>query len=77
MIYKRNFIKIINFNHEGKGDFTADILDYTSKHYIKNYLLHKGIISYLNNVSLNFDSKLSINQSQHKYAFKNNKQHPT
>lgn len=72
-LQKGNFIKIINFNHEGKGDFTADILDYTSNTTIKKLSITQGIISYLNNVSLNFDSKLSINQSQHKYAFKNNK----
>ncbi len=68
-----NHLKLENIQHTGKGDFTADVLDYTSKTNIGNINFSQGIISYLKNATLAFDSRLNIDQKNKKYAFKDNK----
>ncbi|MFN8295502.1 MAG: AsmA-like C-terminal region-containing protein [Chitinophagales bacterium] len=66
-------LKIEHLNHTGKGDFSSEILDYVSKTAIGKISVTQGIISYLKEANLSFDSKLNINQQQKKYAFKDNK----
>ncbi len=66
-------LKAEHINHTGTGDFSSDILDYTSKTEIEKISLAQGIVDYLKDTKLTFDSKLNIDQNQHKYAFKDNK----
>jgi len=66
-------LKVEHLNHAGKGDFTSDVLDYTSETDIEKLSVAQGIVGYLKDAKLTFDSKLNIDQKQHKYAFKDNK----
>ena len=68
-----NYIKIEHLQHTGKGDFSDDILDYSSTTEIEKLSVARGIIGYLKDVKLAFDSKLNIDQKQKKYSFKDNK----
>lgn len=68
-----NHLKLENIQHTGKGDFTSDVFDYTSQTDIEKINLTQGIISYLKNATLAFDSKLNIDQKNKKYAFMDNK----
>ncbi|MBK9330705.1 MAG: AsmA family protein [Sphingobacteriales bacterium] len=68
-----NHLKLDNLQHTGKGDFTADVFDYTSQTDIQKINFSQGIISYLKNATLAFDSKLTIDQQKKKYSFKDNK----
>ncbi len=66
-------LKVEHLNHKGKGDFTSDVLDYTSETDIEKLSIAQGIVGYLKDAKLIFDSKLNIDQKKHKYAFKDNK----
>ncbi len=66
-------LKVEHLNHTGKGDFTSTVFDYTSKTEIEKISVAQGIIGYLKNAKLSFDSKLNIDQQQNKYSFKENK----
>lgn len=66
-------LKIVNLNHDGKGDFSSEILDYESKTDIENVSYAQGIVSYLKDAKINFESILNIDQKNKKYAFKDNK----
>lgn len=66
-------LKVEHLNHKGKGDFTSEIFDYTSNTEIEKLSIAQGLISYLKNANLTFDSKLNINQTENKYTFKDNK----
>ncbi len=66
-------LKIVNLNHKGKGDFASEILDYTSSTAIEKVSFSQGLITYLKEATLNLESSVNIDQTQHKYAFKENK----
>ena len=66
-------IKIVNLNHKGKGDFASAILDYTSSTAIEKVSFSQGLITYLKEATMNLESSVNIDQTQHKYAFKENK----
>jgi hypothetical protein len=68
-----NTLKVEHLNHSGKGDFSSDILDYNSNTEIEKLSVAKGIVGYLKDAKLTFDSKLNIDQIQKKYTFKDNK----
>lgn len=66
-------LKIEQINHKGKGDFTTDVFDYISKTSIEKLSAKQGLITYIKNAKLNFDSKININQKENKYSFKDDK----
>jgi len=66
-------LKVEHLNHTGKGDFSADVLDYTSNTEIEKLSIAQGIVGYLKDAKVAFDSKLNIDQKQNKYTFKENK----
>jgi hypothetical protein len=66
-------LKIVNLNHKGKGDFASEILDYTSSTAIEKVSFSQGLITYLKEATLNLESSVNIDQTQHKYTFKENK----
>ena len=66
-------LKIENIQHKGKGDFSSEIFDYISKTTIGKISLKQGLVKYLSNATLNFDSKININQNENKYSFKDAK----
>lgn len=68
-----NKLNIQNLNHDGKGDFTKEILDYTSTTEIAKANFSQGLITYLKEAKIKFDSKLNIDQPAKKYTFKDNK----
>ncbi|MBF7091815.1 AsmA family protein [Flavobacterium sp. ALJ2] len=63
---------IDSLNHEGKGDFTASLLDLTTKSTAK-VSLDMDKINYMKNVSLTLDAVLGIDLEKNKYTFKENK----
>ncbi len=65
--------KIEHLSHSGKGDFTAAILDYSSNTTIEKVSVAQGLIGYLKNAEVSFDSKINIDQTNNKYTFENNK----
>lgn len=66
-------LKIVNLNHTGKGDFTSDILDYKSSTDIEKTSASKGLVTYLKDAKISFESILNIDQKNKKYTFKDNK----
>jgi len=66
-------LKVENIQHKGKGDFSTDIFDYISTTEIEKLSVQQGLIKYLSNALLKFDSKININQKENKYTFKDNK----
>lgn len=66
-------LKIENIEHKGKGDFSTEVFDYISKTSIEKLSIKQGLISYLKNSKLDFDSKININQRENKYSFKDAK----
>ncbi|OCB74428.1 AsmA-like C-terminal region-containing protein [Flavobacterium crassostreae] len=67
-------IKLVldSIQHEGTGDFTASILDLTTKTTTK-VSLDMDKVNYLKNVALTLDAVLEIDLEKSKYTFKENK----
>ena len=66
-------VRIENLHHLGKGDFTSDVLDYTSETNIEKLSVVQGIIPYLKNAKTSFSSTLHINQKNNRFDFAENK----
>jgi hypothetical protein len=66
-------VRLQNFQHTGKGDFTSDILDYASETTIGKLSISQGIIGYLKDAKTAFNSSMHIDQKQGRYEFKDNK----
>ena len=63
---------IDSLNHEGIGDFAAQILDLKTKSTAK-ISLDMDKVNYMKNISLNLDAVLGIDLANSKYTFKENK----
>ncbi len=68
---KMQFI-IDEFNHEGKGNLTANILDLDTKSKAKVSFVMDGT-SFLNQVQLSLDAMIGMDMDQQIYTFKENK----
>jgi hypothetical protein len=66
-------IKIEGLHHNGKGDFSSDILDYTSTTNISKLSFAQGIVTYLKNAVASVNSTLHIDQKTNRYDFKDNR----
>jgi hypothetical protein len=65
-------IELYNLRHEGHGDFTENLVDYSSKTSIAHGTIINGAIPYLKNVQLTYDGIIKINQSENTYTFEKN-----
>ena len=62
--------EITNFDHEGSGDFTADVFTLKTKTKADNAGLMYTSIPYLNNAKAVIDADIEINNTTSKYTFK-------
>lgn len=65
-------VVIDEFNHEGKGNLTANILDLDTKSTAKVSFVMDGT-SFLNQVQLSLDAMIGMDMEQQIYVFKENK----
>lgn len=66
-------LELTGLNHNGKGDFTSNLLDYTSETSIDKCSFFKGIVPYLKNATITNASEITIDQTANKYTLKDNK----
>jgi len=61
--------EIVDFDHEGKGDFTQDLFTLSTKTEAENANFVYGNISYLKNVKTTIDADIQIDNKTNKYTF--------
>jgi hypothetical protein len=62
--------EIANFDHEGSGDFTADVFTLKTKTKAENARFIYATIPYLNNAKAEIDADIQIDNTNSKYTFK-------
>lgn len=67
-----NNLEIFGLNHTGKGNFSENIVNYTSQTHIEDMSFFSGLIPYLKNVTLQNESEITIDQAAKKYSFAKN-----
>lgn len=70
-----NSAEIIGLNHKANGDFTNNLVKYSSETTIDDVSYFKGLIPYLKNARLTNESTIEIDQAAKKYSFSANKIH--
>ena len=70
-----NSAEIIGLNHKANGDFTNNLVKYSSETTIDNLSYFQGLIPYLKNARLTNESTIEIDQAAKKYSFSTNKIH--
>ncbi len=66
------YTKIVNLNHKGSGDFTADLTNLDTETHIQALDLAYEGVSYLNKVKLDYDAQFSLDLKNSKYSFLEN-----
>jgi hypothetical protein len=66
------YAKAKGINHEGGGDFTADLYDLTTKTTIDSLDVRYDGIAYLSNAKANLDALFLVDQKNSKYTLKDN-----
>ncbi len=65
--------EIINLEHEGKGDFTADLFTLVTKTSMDQFSFVFGGVPYINKVKSSIDLDLTIDNKARKYSFETDK----
>ncbi|MFN9319243.1 MAG: AsmA-like C-terminal region-containing protein [Chitinophagales bacterium] len=68
-----NSAEIIGLNHKANGDFTNNLVKYSSETTIDDVSYFQGLIPYLKNARLTNESTIEIDQAAKKYSFSANK----
>lgn len=68
-----NSAEIIGLNHRANGDFTNNLVKYSSETTIDDVSYFQGLIPYLKNARLTNESTIEIDQAAKKYSFSANK----
>jgi AsmA-like C-terminal region len=68
-----NSAEIMGLNHKASGDFTNNLVKYSSETNIEDLSYFQGLIPYLKNVKLINESTIEIDQAAKKYTFSGNK----
>lgn len=76
IIYKdipgNNSAEILGLNHKASGDFTENVVRYSSETKIQDLSYFHGLIPYLKNANLTNKSTIEIDQAAKKYNFSEN-----
>ncbi len=67
-----NYVKLVNLNHSGEGDFTQDVFDLTTKTSIDEFTAESGGITYLKKAKTKLDAGFNIDLPNSKYTLKEN-----
>jgi vacuolar-type H+-ATPase subunit H len=65
-------LKLLNFNHEGQGDFTQDIVDLTTQTSCEAITYHDMGVDYLKQVEFYSECNLNLDLLKSKYTFNEN-----
>ena len=65
--------EIINFNHEGKGDFTSVLFTLVTKTSAEAITFNYGGIPYLSKAKASIDADVEVDAATNKYSFKTDK----
>jgi AsmA-like C-terminal region len=68
----KTYAALQNINHEGSGDIAAEVYDLTTKTDIENATIEYDGMNYLTDKKLSADMKMTIDQANKKYTFKDN-----
>lgn len=66
------YAQILDLNHTGSGDFSADILDLATQTNIESITVRYDSVSYLNNKKMDIKLVLNMDNANAKYTFKEN-----
>ncbi|TAG56283.1 MAG: hypothetical protein EAZ27_05240 [Cytophagales bacterium] len=66
------YAEILNLNHSGSGDFSADILDLATQTNIESITVQYDSVSYLKNKKMDVKLVLNMDNVNSKYTFKEN-----
>ncbi|MES2517747.1 MAG: AsmA-like C-terminal region-containing protein [Bacteroidota bacterium] len=69
---KNTYVSLQNITHEGSGNLSADIYDLSTKTSVEKSNIEYGGTSYLHDKKLLASLDMSIDQTHHKYRFKDN-----
>jgi hypothetical protein len=67
-----NYVKLVNLNHSGEGDFTQDVFDLQTKTSIDEFTAASGGITYLKKAKTKLDAGFNIDLPNSKYTLKEN-----
>jgi uncharacterized protein involved in outer membrane biogenesis len=66
------YVNLQNINHEGSGDIVSEVYDLTTKTDIENATIEYDGVNYLTDKKISADMKMTIDQENKKYTFKDN-----
>ena len=69
---KNAYVSLQNITHEGSGDITSEVYDLTTKTDIEKATIEYGGTNYLSDKKVAATLKMSIDQGNKKYTFKDN-----
>ncbi|MCB0519491.1 MAG: hypothetical protein H6577_18590 [Lewinellaceae bacterium] len=67
------YVKMVNLNHSGKGDFTQDVFDLDTETTIDQLTAESGGVAYLKKAKVDFDAGFNIDLPNQKYILRENK----
>ncbi len=66
------YTKITNLNHQGSGDFTANIVNLSTHTTVESFIFKLEDIAYADRLQLESDFNMSLNQEEFKFTFGEN-----
>lgn len=66
------FLKLVNLNHSGEGDFTQDVFDLNTRTRIDEMTAEAGGVPYLKKAKVSFDAGFNIDLPNSKYTLRDN-----
>jgi len=67
------FVKAVNIEHEGSGDFLEDVFDYKTKTIVRRFSLNYDNIQYFLNKEVGVEMIMEMNLPESKFTFKENR----
>jgi len=70
---QNTFVKVIDIDHKGGGDFSQDVFDYETQTTIRQFSLTYNDVSYFKEKEFNYDLIMEMNLPENKFTFKENR----